>query len=122
MTIDLTCHGTTARWHCRHWLPRMLYKITGRFHTICLWGEVYAQMQWLILEPNKPLPRYLRLVRHEHTHVRQWREYGWTFPFRYLWAWIAAGFSYRGNRFEVEAREAEEVPCRRIKNCRPGQN
>jgi hypothetical protein len=104
MTIKLTCHGVTARWHCRHWLPRMLYKITGRFHTICLWGKVYTRYQ------RDLVFAYPSMIAHEHAHVRQWRNYGWRFPFAYVWAWIAAGFSYRNNRFEVEAREWENVP------------
>jgi hypothetical protein len=51
------------------------------------------------------------IIKHEHAHVRQWRNYGWRFPFAYAWAWVRAGFSYRNNRFEVEAREIETYPC-----------
>jgi len=109
--VTITCHGIRAVWRSHHWLPRALYKITGRFHAICLFGRVYFAHKWIILRPNVPLPRYVRLVRHETEHVRQWREYGWRFPFAYVWAWAAAGFSYRNNRFEIEAREAEERPC-----------
>jgi hypothetical protein len=105
--VTITCHGIEAEWHCRHWLPRMLYKITGRFHSICLFGRVYTIFPEYVLTIAQPS----WVIRHETEHVRQWREYGWRFPFAYVWAWVAAGFSYRNNRFEIEAREAEERPC-----------
>jgi hypothetical protein len=102
--VTITCHGIEAEWHCHHWLPRALYKITGRFHSICLFGRVYTRYMFTN-------DRGTKLVRHETEHVRQWREYGWRFPFAYVWAWVAAGFSYRNNRFEIEARAAEGRPC-----------
>jgi hypothetical protein len=53
-----------------------------------------------------------RELRHELAHVAQWRRHGWTLPPRYalasLVAWRAGQGWYRGNRFEVEARAAEE--------------
>ena len=53
-----------------------------------------------------------RELRHELAHVAQWRRHGWTLPPRYalasLLAWHAGQGWYRGNRFEVEARAAEE--------------
>jgi hypothetical protein len=52
-----------------------------------------------------------RELAHELAHVRQWSRYGSLFGLRYLVAclssWRAGTGWYRGNRFEVEAREAE---------------
>ncbi len=47
-----------------------------------------------------------RLMRHELEHVRQWREEGWMFPFRYALAYLRHG--YRDNPYEVAARNAEQ--------------
>ena len=57
------------------------------------------------------------LYHHEMAHVLQQREYGWLFYPAYIWAWIMAGFSYYGNRFEIDAREyaAHTVMMERLK-------
>ncbi len=48
-----------------------------------------------------------RLVRHELCHVRQYQEHGYFgFLVKYLWESYRKG--YYNNKFEVEAREAEE--------------
>ncbi len=48
-----------------------------------------------------------RLLKHELCHVRQYKQYGMiSFLSRYLWESIRKG--YYNNRFEVEARGAEE--------------
>ncbi|MCM5529485.1 DUF4157 domain-containing protein [Parasegetibacter sp. NRK P23] len=48
-----------------------------------------------------------RWVRHEMAHIRQFRQYGTAgFILRYVWEWIKHG--YTNNRFEVEARAAED--------------
>lgn len=45
-------------------------------------------------------------LRHELTHIRQFRRYGFLpFLLRYLWESTLRG--YYNNRYEVEAREAE---------------
>lgn len=45
-------------------------------------------------------------VRHELTHVAQYKKYGYYgFLFRYLWHWMRRG--YYNNPFEIAAREAE---------------
>lgn len=50
-------------------------------------------------------------LRHELAHVRQWRTHGALFPLVYFGASVRStltgGGWYRGNRFEVEARESE---------------
>ena len=46
-----------------------------------------------------------RLLRHELEHVRQWRRYPLTFPFRYVLCHLRYG--YHDNPFERAAREAE---------------
>jgi len=67
---------------------------------------------WLAIALGKTIiaARYLteRELEHEMVHVTQWMEYGWTFPFRYVWASIraarAGGDWYRDNEYEIEAR------------------
>jgi len=50
----------------------------------------------------------IRLMRHELCHVRQYQQYGFfPFLFKYLVESIRKG--YTNNRFEVEARAAEEI-------------
>ncbi|MFN8242604.1 MAG: DUF4157 domain-containing protein [Ferruginibacter sp.] len=47
-------------------------------------------------------------VKHERCHLQQYRRYGCAgFLLRYTWESIRKG--YHNNRFEVEAREAEEL-------------
>jgi hypothetical protein len=49
-----------------------------------------------------------RWVRHEMAHVQQFRKYGfWTFIYLYLLESLKSG--YYQNKFEIEAREAEEL-------------
>lgn len=45
-------------------------------------------------------------LRHEACHVRQFRRYGF-WRFLYLYAWESARNGYYRNKFEVEARRAE---------------
>ena len=47
------------------------------------------------------------LLRHELEHVKQWQEYRWTFPVRYVMNHLRYG--YFDNPFEVEARRAERA-------------
>jgi uncharacterized protein YjaZ len=48
-------------------------------------------------------------VKHELAHVAQYQRYGVaTFLFLYVLEWIKKG--YYNNRFEVEARAAEQAP------------
>ena len=48
-----------------------------------------------------------RWVLHELEHIRQYRKLGFlSFLFSYLYEWVRKG--YYNNRFEVEARRAEE--------------
>jgi hypothetical protein len=48
-----------------------------------------------------------RWLRHELKHVEQFQRYGFTrFIFLYLREWVKKG--YENNKYEVEAREAEE--------------
>jgi hypothetical protein len=47
-----------------------------------------------------------RWVKHEFCHVKQFQQYGFVnFIAKYLWESIKSG--YYNNKFEVEAREAE---------------
>lgn len=49
-----------------------------------------------------------RWVRHELCHISQFRKYGYAgFLARYLWQSIR--FGYYNNKFEIEARKAEEL-------------
>lgn len=49
----------------------------------------------------------LILMNHEAIHRAQAKELGWKFIPVYLWEWYQAGFSYRGNRLEIEAYKFE---------------
>jgi len=50
-----------------------------------------------------------RLLKHELCHVRQYQQHGFIwFLFQYLWETFRKG--YYNNKFEVEARKAEESP------------
>ena len=50
-----------------------------------------------------------RLLKHELCHVRQYQRHGFAgFLIKYLWESIRKG--YYNNRFEVEARAAENEP------------
>jgi hypothetical protein len=45
-------------------------------------------------------------LRHELKHIEQFRRYGYArFTFLYMWEWIKKG--YENNKYEVEARLAE---------------
>lgn len=47
-------------------------------------------------------------VKHELCHIKQFEEHGYfMFVVKYIWESIRKG--YYNNRFEVEAREAEEI-------------
>ena len=47
-------------------------------------------------------------LKHELCHIKQFREHGYfLFVVKYLWESLRKG--YYNNRFEVEAREAEEL-------------
>ena len=49
-----------------------------------------------------------RWVKHELCHIKQFKEHGYVgFIIKYLWESITKG--YYNNRFEVEARKAEEL-------------
>jgi len=49
-----------------------------------------------------------RWLKHELCHVRQFKEHGYfLFVAKYLWESVQKG--YYNNRFEVEARKAEET-------------
>lgn len=49
-----------------------------------------------------------RWLKHELCHIRQFKEHGYVlFVVKYLWESLRKG--YYNNRFEVEAREAEEL-------------
>ena len=47
-----------------------------------------------------------RVLRHERTHVEQWRRYG-LLGFLIRYSWYHFKYGYAGNPFEIEAREAE---------------
>ena len=47
-------------------------------------------------------------VKHELCHIKQFKQYGWlNFIVKYLWESLRKG--YYNNRFEVEARKAEDL-------------
>lgn len=62
-------------------------------------------LTWRPLNPSE--------LAHELEHVRQWRRFGVLFPVIYLGASLASARRgdgwYRGNRFEVAARDAARL-------------
>ena len=69
------------------------------------WGD-YVLIQGLY-EHDSILPA---LLTHEYVHVWQWHREGlWGLGFlaKYLWCYFRAGFSYSGNRMEIEANTFE---------------
>jgi hypothetical protein len=48
-------------------------------------------------------------VKHELCHVRQFEKYGF-FPFICMYLWESIKVGYYKNKFEAEAREAENEP------------
>jgi hypothetical protein len=49
-----------------------------------------------------------RWVKHEHCHLRQFQQHGYVvFIIKYLWQSIRSG--YHNNKYEVEARAAENL-------------
>lgn len=51
-----------------------------------------------------------KLLAHELCHVIQRERLGAGFLFVYLLGWIEAGFVYKDNPLELEARDAEQDP------------
>ena len=47
------------------------------------------------------------ILRHEETHVRQWKEHGLV-RFAILYTWFHIRYGYWRNPFEVEARSEED--------------
>ena len=83
------------------WLRRVGGRLLPNWLAITIGRDIFA---WRELSERE--------LRHEVAHVEQWRRHGVTLPPRYLAAsvraWRAGRGWYRGNRFEVEARAAEE--------------
>ena len=90
------------RIHVLPWLRRIGGVVLPNWLAITIGRDVFA---WRALEPSE--------LRHELRHVRQWQRYGAGFAVRYLAASVSSLLSgggwYRGNRFEIEAREAEKA-------------
>lgn len=90
------------RIHVLPWLRRAGGVVLPNWLAITIGRDVFA---WRALEPSE--------LRHELQHVRQWQRYGAGFAVRYLAASVSSLLSgggwYRGNRFEIEAREAEKA-------------
>jgi hypothetical protein len=88
------------RVHVIRWLRRPGRLLLPNWLAITIGRHIFA---WRALEPVE--------LRHELQHVRQWAKYGATFPVRYVAASVSSlrsgGGWYRGNRFEVDARDAE---------------
>ena len=90
------------RVHVLPWLRRVGGIVLPSWLAITIGRDIFA---WRALEPSE--------LRHELQHVRQWQRYGAGFAVRYVAAsassLLSGGGWYRGNRFEVEAREAEKA-------------
>lgn len=81
----------------------LLSKLTGsNVDAVTLFGRTY----WLRdVAKQDDDGRFMRLLRHELKHQEQQARLGWRFYPLYAWEHLRHG--YRGNKFEVEAREAE---------------
>lgn len=64
----------------------------------------------LIVVRERKFASHRRLIAHELQHVIQHNVYGWMFYVHYVWGWVTAGFSYRRNWMERDARLAETDP------------
>jgi hypothetical protein len=73
-----------------------LFTHTGRAAAVTL-GDT------IIVHPDAQLSP--RLLRHELTHVDQWRRQPWSFIWRYTWYHLRYG--YQENPYELAARAAE---------------
>jgi hypothetical protein len=92
-----------------------------RRHRLHIWpwlrrpGRLFLR-NWLAITIGRDVLAWRELsereLRHELAHVEQWRRHGVTLVARYalasLRAWRAGQGWYRGNRFEAEARAAED--------------
>ena len=89
------------RVHVMPSLKRVGGRLLPNWLAITLGRDIFA---WRDLSPAE--------LAHELEHVRQWSRYKVAFPVIYLGASVTAALSgrgwYRGNRFEVAAREAAE--------------
>jgi hypothetical protein len=66
---------------------------------------VAAQVLWpRSVRVRSGVPLHNRLLAHELVHVIQWEQFGWRFPFMYLWE-LRNG--YARNKFEIEAYTLE---------------
>ena len=91
----------------RHWAFRL--PLLRRYSAICLGRTI------LFRQAKEEIPE--RLLRHEYCHQRQLAGLGlWRFYSTYLWDYFRGlirhrnhDLAYRGIRFEVEARAAEEA-------------
>lgn len=87
------------RVHVWPWLRSLGRLVLPNWLAITLGRHIYA---WRPMTASE--------LEHELAHVRQWARHGWRFPLLYLAASLRARRGphgwYRGNAFEVEAREA----------------
>lgn len=95
----LRCRGqgsNTIRVKVVHgsWIARL---IIPHMAAITIWNRIYVRSSVPINE---------RLIRHEVCHVQQWHRLG---PLRFIssYLWQSLLHGYRNNKFEIEAREAE---------------
>jgi hypothetical protein len=93
-------HGPRHRLHVWPWLRRPGRVVLRDWLAITLGSHILA---WRELDERE--------LRHELTHVEQWRRHGARLAVLYAlesWRALRAGQGwYRGNRFEVEARAGE---------------
>lgn len=74
------------------------------FSAMMLFGVIFAR--------KSANPISARTIRHETIHKAQaQQDFGSWFLFyiMYIWRWMRAGFSYRGNPFEKEAYAKDNV-------------
>jgi len=84
----------------------LIFNQAGRFtgSLLRLTGKVAIVTPWGVCYHTVPLTERLR--RHEQCHWQQYQRHG-RICFLVLYAVESLRHGYRGNRFEIEAREAE---------------
>lgn len=94
--------GLPAHVALRHsrWIPSLAGRLSG------MGGPAAAVTLGRTILVHPDIIVTPELLRHELAHVRQWKRFPLTFPFRYLGAHLRHG--YWANPFEREARADED--------------
>ena len=74
-------------------------------------GPLLGVSLWRLIVVKRGQEKNRVLIAHEIVHsTKHWRRYGLSFPFRYVFQWLAVGCRYRKMPFEVEAYRLQHHP------------